>query len=387
MSERIYLSPPHLGQKEREYVQQAFDTNWIAPLGPNVDGFERDIQDYHGGGYAAALSSGTAALHLAMELLGVQSGDIVLVQSLTFCASVNPILYNNATPIFIGSESETWNMDPQALRLALETIKSEGDLAKVKAIIPVHLYGMPSNLDSIMNIAREFNIPIIEDAAESLGAKVNDRLTGTFGLMSIFSFNGNKIITTSGGGALYSKEHVEYINRARFLATQARENAEYYQHEVVGYNYRLSNILAGIGRGQMSVLNDRISARRAVYDRYKLLFSDIKSQQGLEFEFQEEPEGYFSNRWLTVVRLTGNKPEGYSCSALIESLAAENIEARRVWKPMHMQPLYTDQRYFGTKFEELLFEEGICLPSGSSLTSEQFSRIEHAIRSFLKRFK
>jgi dTDP-4-amino-4,6-dideoxygalactose transaminase len=294
---KIWLSSPHIGRNELQFVNEAFETNWIAPLGPHVNAFEHGLQDQTKTKHAAVLSSGTSALHLALILLGVKAGDTVFCQSITFSASANPIAYQGALPVFIDSEIDTWNMDPILLKMALEEAQQFGKLPK--AIIPVHLYGMPAKMDEILSIAKEYGVPVIEDAAEALGSNINNKPCGSFGEFGVLSFNGNKIITTSGGGALLS-ENAEMIEKARFLATQARDSAPHYQHSHIGYNYRMSNVLAGIGRGQLEVLSDRVAARRNNFERYKQYFSN-HNNAGFNIEFQEEPKGYYSNRWLTCI--------------------------------------------------------------------------------------
>ncbi|MCX2745217.1 aminotransferase class I/II-fold pyridoxal phosphate-dependent enzyme [Mangrovivirga sp. M17] len=369
---RIFLSAPHMGGAEQKYVNEAFDTNWISPVGPNLQAFEESISKYHGGGYhVAALSSGTAAIHLALILLGVERGDEVICSTFTFSGTCNPIMYQGATPVFVDSEKDTWNMNPEALEEAIKDRQGKGK--KVKAIIPVHLYGMPANMPEIMKIAREYEIPVIEDAAEALGASIKGKKTGTFGDLAIFSFNGNKIITTSGGGALMS-EDIALVEKAKFLATQARDQAPHYQHSTIGYNYRLSNISAGIGRGQMEVLDERINQRRSVNQWYKENFSD----KG--FDFLTEPEGYFSNYWLTTALLDGTS---FDREELRIELEKENIEARPLWKPMHLQPVFKGYPYYGDKTSEYLFEKGVCLPSCSSLDEEEKERIFQTIVRFL----
>ena len=370
-NEKIWLSSPHMGENEQRFVNEAFDTNWIAPLGPHVNGFEKDIQDYNKVAHASALSSGTAAIHLALILNNVGEGDYVLVQSFTFSATVNPIIYQGATPVFIDSEEDTWNMDPNALEKSITELMAKGQ--KPKAIIPVHLYGMPANMEAIMEIANKHDIPVIEDAAESLGSTYDGKFTGTFGKMGIYSFNGNKIITTSGGGALVSDDE-ELIQKSRFLATQARDNAPHYQHSHVGYNYRLSNVLAGIGRGQMQVLDDRIAQRRANFERYKAYFSKVNAK-GYNIRFQEEPNGSFSNRWLSCILINPEENKGISREDVRLALEAQNIESRPLWKPMHLQPVFEKYPFEGTGVSEKLFEIGLCLPSGSNLVEEDFERI------------
>ena len=375
---KIWLSSPHMGGTEQDFVNHAFVKNWIAPLGPNVNGFEEDIQRFSGAKYAAALSSGTAAIHLALDILGVQQGDYVLVQSFTFCASVNPIEYLGGRPVFIDSENETWNMCPRALREALAHFEQKGELAKVKVILPVHLYGTPTNMSEIMLIANEYNIPVVEDAAESLGATINKKHTGTFGSFGVYSFNGNKIITTSGGGALIS-DNEEQIKLARKLATQARDDAPHYQHSMVGYNYRMSNICAGIGRGQMEVLSNRVDQRRANFERYQNIFKKI----GWEVSYQIERAGVYSNRWLSAFyfdpEIFGEKFRE-DLRLFLDEL---NIESRPLWKPMHLQPVYEHCIYFGgDNNAERIFDYGLCLPSGSNLREDEWVRIEAGILAF-----
>ncbi|HZJ20853.1 MAG TPA: aminotransferase class I/II-fold pyridoxal phosphate-dependent enzyme [Pricia sp.] len=362
--DKIWLSSPHMGGSEENYVQEAFDTNWVAPLGPNVDNFEKSIAEYvNESVYVAALSSGTAAIHLALQLLGVGPGDEVICQSFTFSASANPILYLGATPIFVDSEKDTWNLSPDLLEKAILDRMANGK--KPKAIVAVHLYGMPYKIDHISKIAENYGIPVVEDSAEALGSAFKDRKCGSFGDIGIFSFNGNKIITTSGGGALLA--HTEEIKRkAVFLATQARDDAPHYQHSSVGYNYRMSNILAGIGRGQMEVLDDRVAARRANFECYKQHLGHLAT-----IEFLEEPEGFFCNRWLTCV-LT---PSFTYREKLRLALLEENIESRPLWKPMHLQPIFMQYPNYSDGTSENLFERGLCLPSGSNLSKDDLKRI------------
>ena len=365
---KIYLSSPHMGDAERRYVTDAFDTNWIAPLGPHVNAFEEVLAQYTGVQYAAALSSGTAAIHLALILLGVEAGDTVLCQSMTFSASANPIKYQGARPVFIDSEAGSWNMDPNALEDALKTQN-----LKPKAIIPVHLYGMPARMQEIMEIAGRYGVPVIEDAAEALGATYHGQKCGSFSRFGILSFNGNKIITTSGGGALLGNDEA-LIQKSRFLATQARDPAPHYQHSHIGYNYRLSNVLAGIGRGQMEVLPERIAQRRANFERYKAYFQQW-NDRGYDIRFQEEQEGMFSNRWLTCILVDPAANGGLTRETIRLALEADNIEARPLWKPMHLQPVFSGAPYFGGLTAEHLFDIGLCLPSGSNLTEGDFQRI------------
>ncbi len=370
--QKIWLSSPHMGTAEFDFVREAFETNWIAPLGPHVNGFEADLCAYTGIKHAAALSSGTAALHLGLIELGVDAGDEVICQSFTFSASANPIVYQGATPVFVDSETDTWNMSPVYLRQAIEDRMSKGQ--KVKAIVPVHLYGIPAKMDEIMAIAGEFNIPVLEDAAEALGSTLHGKACGTFGMMGVLSFNGNKIITTSGGGALVSNDE-SLINKARFLATQARDNAPHYQHSHIGYNYRMSNVCAGIGRGQMQVLDERVLQRRANYAFYKKSLGDLPG-----ILFVEDREGAFSNRWLTCILVDPFKSGGVSRDIIRVALEAENIESRPLWKPMHMQPVFANAPFFGDGTSEHLFERGLCLPSGSNLEQKDLDRVVLIIR-------
>jgi dTDP-4-amino-4,6-dideoxygalactose transaminase len=371
---KIWLSSPHMGGRERHFVTEAFDTNWVAPLGPNVDGFEKDLTDFHGGNvYMAALSSGTAALHLGLILMGVEAGDEVICQSFTFSASANPIKYQGAIPVFVDSEPETWNMSPEHLEAAIKDRIANGK--KPKAIIPVHLYGMPAHMDRIMEIANRYEIPVLEDAAEALGSHINGKMCGTYGQMACLSFNGNKIITTSGGGAMVAQNEADAA-KARFLATQARDAAPHYQHSHVGYNYRMSNICAGIGRGQMEVLNERISQRRAIYSQYVQKLSGMPG-----ITMVAEPEGYFANRWLTAVLIDPALSGGITREALRLALEKENIESRPLWKPMHMQPVFADAPFYGDGTSEKLFDQGLCLPSGSNLTADDMARVFAVIES------
>lgn len=373
---RVQLSIPHMGDHELGYVHEAFNTNWIAPLGPNVDAFETEIAEYVGIGHAAALSSGTAAIHLALRLLGVEAGDTVLCSSFTFVASANPILYQAAKPVFIDSEPATWNMSPIALANALQDLASQG--VKPKAILVVHLYGQSADMDSIMALSREYDVPVIEDAAESLGASYKGQHTGTFGAFGVFSFNGNKIITTSGGGMLISNDG-QKIDKARFLATQARDDAPHYQHSEIGYNYRMSNVLAGIGRGQLKVLDDRVRSRRAVFDHYKKRLGHLSV-----ISWMPEPEGDFSNRWLSSIKIE-SIDEAYNAKALIAYLADHNIEARHLWKPMHCQPLFDGCTYYeheGHSYCDELFKHGLCLPSASNMDIKQQDRVIDCILAF-----
>ena len=378
MTERIFLSSPHMSGNEQTYIKSAFDTNWIAPLGPNVDAFESEIANYAKVADAAATSSGTAAIHLALELLEVGKEDVVFCSSLTFVASANPILYTGATPVFIDSEETTWNMSPVALAKALKEAKTKGKLPK--AVIIVNLYGQVAMMDELIQLCIQYGVTIVEDAAESLGALYKGQPSGSFGKFGVFSFNGNKIITTSGGGMLVSND-AEALKRARFLATQARDQAVHYQHSTVGYNYRLSNILAGVGRAQLEVLDERVKARRAVFKRYVEAFDGI---EGLEF--MPELKDTYGNRWLTTLTLDPEKVK-VTPYELIEALGTENIEARPVWKPLHLQPLFEGCKFYthgeDNVVSERLFEQGICLPSGSNLTGEQQERVIKKVREVL----
>lgn len=364
---KIWLSSPHLSGNEQKYVQAAFDTNWIAPLGPNVDGFEQDLCSYVGVNHASALSSGTAALHLALVMLGVGQGDVVICQSFTFAASANPIVYQGATPVFVDSELTTWNICPEALETALKAEIAKGK--KVKAVIAVHLYGMPAQMLAIHEICQRYDVALIEDAAEALGSSYQGKKMGSFGLLNVLSFNGNKIITTSGGGALLS-DNEEYIKKAQFLATQARDNAPHYQHSTIGYNYRLSNVCAGIGRGQMEVIDERVAQRRANFAFYVQQLADLKG-----ITFQPEAEGCFSNRWLSCLLIDPTQTAGVTREDVRLALAAQNIEARPLWKPMHLQPIFANAPYYGNDIAEKLFENGLCLPSGSNLTEDDLERV------------
>ncbi|PLB17800.1 MAG: putative DegT/DnrJ/EryC1/StrS family aminotransferase protein [Flavobacteriaceae bacterium FS1-H7996/R] len=362
-----------MGGSEQKFVNEAFETNWIAPLGPNVDGFENDIQHYLGNNsQVAVLSSGTAAIHIALQLLGVSKGDEVLCQSFTFSASANPILYQGATPVFIDSEKDTWNMSPELLEIAIRDRIEK--YKKPKAIIAVHLYGMPYKADDINAIARKYEIPVVEDSAEALGSTYHNQACGTLSDMGILSFNGNKIITTSGGGALITKS-LEQKNKAVFLSTQARDHAPHYEHSSVGFNYRMSNVLAGIGRGQMEVLDARVAARRHNYNFYKAHLSKYDA-----ISFLDEPEGFYSNRWLTCVITESFELREHIRLTLLE----EGIESRPLWKPMHMQPVFKDCLHFTDGTSEALFDKGLCLPSGSNLSQDNLESILHIILKSLK---
>lgn len=366
---KIWLSSPHMGEKEITYVQEAFNTNWIAPLGPNVNGFEQDILEYIGGQHhVACLSSGTAAIQLGLLLAGVGLNDLVICQSFTFCGSANPITYLGAVPVFVDSEPNTWNLCPTQLERAIQDCMAKGQ--KPKAILAVHLYGMPYAADEINQIATHYEIPVVEDSAEALGSTYNQRPCGTLGDFGVFSFNGNKIITTSGGGALIVKTK-EQKQRAVYFSTQARAEAPHYEHTEIGYNYRMSNVLAGIGRGQMKVLNDRVTARRKNFEIYK---RELETKT--PFTFLNEPDGYFSNRWLTCI-LTQSQEQRERIRLALES---ENIESRPLWKPMHLQPVFNQVMRYLNGVSQELFEKGLCLPSGSNLTENDLDRVITIIR-------
>jgi dTDP-4-amino-4,6-dideoxygalactose transaminase len=360
-----------MGRNELSFVQEAFDTNWIAPLGPNVDEFEKQLSLLLNGYSVAAVNSGTAALHLALKLLKVSTGDEVICQTFTFAASANPVVYLGATPVFVDSDPETWNMDPVLLEKAIQHRLSLGK--NIKAVIVVNLYGMPAKMEEIVTVAAKYAIPVIEDAAESLGSSINNIPCGTFGTLGVISFNGNKIITTSSGGVLISNNE-DFILSAKHLATQAKDPGPYYQHSQIGYNYKMSNVLAGIGRGQLSVLNERVAARRENYNRYFNYFSAWNTK-GFKIEFQIEPSGYFSNRWLTCILIDPVKNKGISIDAIRSLFDQNEIEVRSLWKPMHLQPVFSDTPRFLNGVSDHLFDIGLCLPSGSSLTDEGFERI------------
>jgi len=374
--ERIWLSSPHMSGREQMYVAEAFDTNWVAPIGSNVDAFEKQVSQYTQVKHAAALSSGTSALHLALKLCGVEKGDFVVCQSLTFVATANAIMYEGGQPIFVDSEEETWGMDPELLEKAIiHCISLE---KKPKAIIPVHLYGMPVKMREILAVAKKYKIPVIEDAAEALGSSIDGRMCGSLGDFGVISFNGNKIITTSGGGMLLSN-NLRKIEKVKFWATQARDNAPHYQHSEVGYNYRMSNILAGIGRGQMEVLDERIDQRRANFEFYKNELGKIKG-----ISFLKEQKGSLSNRWLTIIVVDPKyTPNGLTREDIRLALEKQNIESRPLWKPMHMQPLFEKSPYFGKGIAMKLFKNGLCLPSGSNLSDAEKSRVVDVINGLV----
>lgn len=377
MKTKIWLSSPHMGGNEQKYIQEAFETNWVAPLGPNVNGFESDLEKYLGNDVqVAALSSGTAAIHLALILLGVKSGDEVICQSFTFSASANPIAYQGATPVFVDSEIDTWNICPIALEEAIKDRIEKGK--KPKAIIAVHLYGMPFKVDEILAVANKYEIPVVEDSAEALGSTYKNQKCGTFGNIAILSFNGNKIITTSGGGALVTNSK-KIKQKAVFLATQARDVAPHYQHSEIGYNYRMSNICAGIGRGQMEVLDKHVSKRREMNVFYKEIFSDIKGVKVLS----EPNTDFYSNHWLSAITID-EKITGKNAENLRLALEEENIESRPLWKPMHLQPIFKNSPYYGENVAEDLFASGLCLPSGSNLSENERDRIKDVLLHFFK---
>jgi dTDP-4-amino-4,6-dideoxygalactose transaminase len=375
---KIWLSAPHMGGSELKYIQEAFDSNWIAPVGANIHYFEHHLETYLGSRYVAALNSGTSAIHLGLILLGVQAGDTVLCQSMTFSASANPILYQGATPIFIDSESETWNLCPIALEEAIVDCMAKGQ--KPKAIIAVHLYGIPYQVDAIRIVADKYSIPILEDSAEALGSSYKGQKCGTFGDIGIFSFNGSKIITTSSGGAIVT--HSEKLkDKAIFLATQARDEAPHYQHSEIGYNYRMSNICAGIGRGQMEVLADYIGLRRNIHAFYVDLFAAI---EGVTV-FTVPNANYFSNYWLSAILVYPLETNGISRETLRLALEAANIESRPLWKPMHLQPIFCKYPYYGSNISETLFNNGLCLPSGSNLSEADLDRIKSVVLKLFRK--
>ncbi len=377
MKSKIWLSLAHMSGREQEFIQEAFDTNWVVPLGPNVNAFEHALQDFlieNEGKRVVALSAGTAALHLGLILLGVEPGDEVICQSFTFAASANPIAYLEATPVFVDSEKDTWNMDPVLLEMAIkDRLAKTGRLPK--AIIPVHLYGMPVKMGEVMEVANRYGIPVLEDSAEALGSEYKGRKCGTFGEYGVLSFNGNKMITTSGGGALICPNE-EKAKRALFYATQAREQAPHYQHEKIGYNYRMSNICAGIGRGQMFVLDEHVARRREIHDLYVKLLNGVK---GVKVMCQPEGEDFNSNYWLTCITV---EPEeaGFTREDVRLALDEDNIESRPLWKPMHLQPVFKDAPFYGNGTSERLFEIGLCLPSGPTLTDEDVERVTKVVR-------
>ena len=369
-NKKIWLSSPHMGNNEFKYVTEAFDLNWIAPVGPHLNDFEKNLSTISEGKHIAALGSGTSAIHLALILLGVECGDEVICSTFTFSASANPIVYQGAKPIFVDSELDTWNMCPDSLSIALKERMNLGK--KPKAIIVVHLYGMPAKMNEIISIANEYNIPIIEDAAEGLGSTYFNKPLGSLTEFGIYSFNGNKIITTSGGGALISSDE-DSIKKAKFLATQARDNAPHYEHSHIGFNYRLSNVSAAIGLGQLEVLQERVERRREIFEYYKKELSEIKA-----ISFVEEPDGFYSNRWLTTVLISEDSK--VSTEDLRLHLESDNIESRPLWKPMHLQPIFSSCNFYGFDNAEFLFKYGLCLPSGSNMTIEDLNRIVTKIK-------
>ncbi|MGF9768957.1 aminotransferase class I/II-fold pyridoxal phosphate-dependent enzyme [Bacillus albus] len=375
-NKKIYLSPPHMSGNELKYINEAFEQNWIAPLGPNVDIFEEQIAKYIGVKSAAAVSAGTAAIHLALQILGVGRGDSVFCSSLTFAASANPIVYQGAEPVFIDSELDTWNMSPAALEAAFKDAETIGKLPK--AVIVVHLFGQSAKMDEIMSICNKYNVPVIEDSAESLGTTYKGKQTGSFGEFGIFSFNGNKIITTSGGGMLVSNDEIA-IQKARFLSTQARDPAVHYEHSHIGFNYRMSNIIAGVGRAQLEVINDRVKARRDIFSRYKEELGEIPG-----ITFMPEFKDAVPNRWLSAC-LIDEDVIGITYLDIIEALTSENIEARPIWKPLHKQPVFEGTKYYThsqtENISEKLFSQGLCLPSGSSMTKEEQKKVIEVIQS------
>jgi len=370
-NKKIWLASPHMSDEgyEMQYVQEAFDTNWVAPLGPNVNEFEKELAVKVGSKHAAAMTSGTGAIHLALKAAGVGEGDIVFCPTLTFSATANPIIYQNATPVFIDSDYETWNMDPKALEAAFKKYSD-----KVKAVLVVHLYGLSADMDKIMEICSKYNVTVIEDAAESLGAYYKGRHTGTFGEFGVFSFNGNKIITTSGGGMLVSDDE-EKIKKVRFWSTQSRDAARHYQHSELGFNYRMSNVVAGIGRGQLKVLDQRVAKKKYIFEFYKRELGQLEGVEFMPINDWNEP-----NYWLSVMTLKSTvRPLD-----VMEALEKENIESRPVWKPMHMQPFFAEYDYVGSDVSEKLFENGVCLPSDTKMTDEDIERICGIIKSLWK---
>ena len=372
--ERVWLSSPHMGVKEKVYVEEAFTTNWVAPLGPNVDAFEKQLTEYTGVKGVVSLNSGTGALHLALKILGVKKDDIVLCQSFTFAASAFPIIYCDAKPVFIDSESDTWNIDPVLLEKAIKEQLSKGK--KPAAIMVVHLYGMPAKMYEIKTIAQRYEIPVIEDAAEALGSTYYGKACGSLGTIGILSFNGNKIITTSGGGALTSDDEL-IVSKARHLSAQAKEPVGYYLHKEIGYNYRLSNVSAGIGRGQMEILPQRIQKRREIFEFYQKELSEIDG-----ISFPGEPEGFFSNRWLTTIIFDKVLGAGINEKIRIE-LEKENIETRALWKPLHQQPVFADFETYNYGVADEFFATGLCLPSGSNTSDANLERVVYEIKKFL----
>jgi dTDP-4-amino-4,6-dideoxygalactose transaminase len=375
---KIWLSTPRMGGNEQKYIQEAFDSNWIAPVGSNIDYFEQNLENYLGSHHVAVLNSGTAAIHLGLILLGVQAGDTVICQSMTFSASANPILYQGATPIFIDSEPETWNLCPIALEEAIVDSMSKGVTPKV--IIAVHLYGTPYKIEAIRAVADTYSIPILEDSAEALGSSYKGQKCGTFGDIAVFSFYGSKIITTSGGGAIITNS-ATLKNKAIFLATQAKDDAPHYQHSEIGYNYRMSTICAGIGRGQMEVLDHHVGLKKAIHDFYVELFKDIKGVT----VFEVPNANYETNYWLSTILIDSTETDGITRETLRLALGEENIESRPLWKPMHLQPVFCNYPYYGSSIAATLFDNGLCLPSGCSLTQADCDRIRVVVLKLFKK--
>ena len=377
-NKKIWISTPHMGGSEEKFVKEALDSNWVAPIGPNINNFEIDLEKYLGeNSHVSALTSGTAAIHLGLILLGVKTGDTVLCQSLTFSASANPILYQGATPIFVDSELDTWNLCPKALEVAIIDNIEKGK--KPKAIVAVHLYGIPYKIEEIQKISKKYNIPVLEDSAEALGSSYKGQKCGTFGDIGVLSFNGNKVITTSGGGALVTRDK-KIKEKAIFFATQSRENTPHYQHKEIGYNYRLSNICAGIGRGQMEVLDEHLQLRRAMHSFYINLFKNIDEVS----VFSVPNSDYYANYWLTVILIEPNTSKNINRETLRLAFNEDNIESRPLWKPMHLQPIFSEYPYYGGTISETLFEKGLCLPSGSNLTDLERERIKKVVIKYFK---
>ncbi|MFY0687788.1 MAG: aminotransferase class I/II-fold pyridoxal phosphate-dependent enzyme [Cyclobacteriaceae bacterium] len=379
MKDKIWMSPPDIGDLELELVNEAFATNWVAPLGPLVDRFEEELANYCGTNDAAALTSGTASIHLALRLLNVEQGDYVICQSLTFSGTINPVMYEKAIPFFIDSEPNSWNMDPSLLEESIASLIAKGK--KVAAIIPVHIYGMPADMTAIKAIASKYEIPVIEDAAEALGSEYKEERCGGLGDFGVLSFNGNKIITTSGGGALLSN-NADMISKARYLAAQARRPELHYEHTEIGYNYRMSNVLSGIGIGQLASIDEKVRRRRKSFERYSNYFNN--HEKGMTIGFQPESNHVKSNRWLTAVTI-GDNSKYCNPKKLIEVLSEANIEARPIWKPMHLQPVFRDAPSLTNGLSQRLFEQGVCLPSGSGLEDEEFDRIFEALDAFYEK--
>lgn len=376
---KIWLSSPHMGGEEKNYVQDAFDNNWIAPLGPNVNGFEKELKTYlNTEKYPVSLSSGTAAIHLALIQLGVKKGDTVICQSFTFVGTTNPIIYQGAKPVFVDSESRTLNINPELLEKAIKDQINKGQ--KPKAILAVHLYGNPYQIEEIHNIASSYEIPVIEDAAEALGSTYKSKYCGTFGQFGILSFNGNKIITTSGGGALIAPDEASKKETV-FLATQAKDSAPHYQHSTIGYNYRLSNLCAGVGRGQLKVLDKHIGVRQKINDFYKSIFKNTDAIKVFETDLQD----VFCNNWLTIIYIIPHNKLGLTKEKIMTALNEKNIESRPLWKPMHLQPIYKDYTHYGKGIADDYFENGLCLPSGSNMTDENLNRIQAVLKKLLKK--